>query len=57
MACEYLILNSADVNVQDFYGQTPLYFATQLSKFKIYNIFIILCFIFFDTMLFNIVFV
>lgn len=51
MACEYLILNSADVNVQDFYGQTPLYFATQLSKFKMYNIFMIL------KILFNIVFV
>jgi len=31
MACEYLILNSSDINIQDFDGQTPLYFATQLG--------------------------
>lgn len=33
MACEYLILNASDINIQDFDGQTPLFFATQLGKF------------------------
>ncbi|KAE9533921.1 hypothetical protein AGLY_009000 [Aphis glycines] len=31
MACEYLILNAADINIQDDHGQTPLFFATQLG--------------------------
>ncbi|XP_025419961.1 arf-GAP with coiled-coil, ANK repeat and PH domain-containing protein 2 isoform X3 [Sipha flava] len=31
MACEYLILNASDINIQDFDGQTPLFFATQLD--------------------------
>lgn len=38
MACEYLILNASDINIQDFDGQTPLFFATHLGKF--YYIFI-----------------
>lgn len=33
MACEYLILNAADINIQDYDGQTPLFFATQLGNF------------------------
>ncbi|VVC29719.1 Arfaptin homology (AH) domain/BAR domain,PH domain-like,Pleckstrin homology domain,Arf GTPase [Cinara cedri] len=31
MACEYLILNAANINIQDYDGQTPLFFATQLG--------------------------
>ncbi|XP_022177174.1 arf-GAP with coiled-coil, ANK repeat and PH domain-containing protein 3 isoform X2 [Myzus persicae] len=31
MACEYLILNASDINIQDDHGQTPLFFATQLG--------------------------
>lgn len=34
MACEYLILNAADINIQDDHGQTPLFFATQLGTFS-----------------------
>lgn len=34
MACEYLILNGSDINIQDYHGQTPLFFATQLGKFS-----------------------
>lgn len=36
MASEYLILNSSDINIQDFSGQTPLFIATQLGKFIIF---------------------
>ncbi len=32
MACEYLILNGAKINVQDVEGKTPLYLATTLGK-------------------------
>lgn len=35
MACEYLILNASDINIQDFDGLTPLFCATQLGKFSI----------------------
>ncbi|XP_050529370.1 arf-GAP with coiled-coil, ANK repeat and PH domain-containing protein 2 [Daktulosphaira vitifoliae] len=31
MACEYLILNAADINIQDDDGETPLFYATQLG--------------------------
>jgi len=31
MACEYLILNASEINIQDYDGQTPLFFATQLG--------------------------
>jgi len=48
MACEYLILNASDINIQDDHGQTPLFFATQLGKFSYYilcsNIFSLLNF-------------
>lgn len=40
MACEYLILNAADINIQDDHGQTPLFFATQLGTFSYYLFFI-----------------
>lgn len=37
MACEYLILNASDINVQDHNGQTPLLYATQLGNiFSLY---------------------
>lgn len=37
MACEYLILNATDINIQDDDGQTPLFFATQLGIFSYSN--------------------
>lgn len=41
MACEYLILNAADINIQDYDGRTPLFFATKLGIFNIlYSIFL-----------------
>jgi len=40
MACEYLILNASEINIQDYDGQTPLFFATQLGKF--YFLFLLL---------------
>lgn len=32
MACEYLLLNGAKINIQDTEGKTPLYLATTHSK-------------------------
>jgi len=49
MACEYLILNASDINIQDDHGQTPLFFATQLGKF---SYFIILCYYIFSLHIF-----
>lgn len=37
MACEYLILNAVDINVQDNHGQTPIFFATLLGKCVFYQ--------------------
>lgn len=33
MACEYLILNASDINIQDLDGQSPLFFATELGMY------------------------
>jgi len=33
MACEYLILNASNINVQDYDGRTPIFYATQLGKY------------------------
>lgn len=36
MACEYLILNAADINIQDYDDRTPLFFATKLGKYPFF---------------------
>lgn len=42
MACEYLILNASDINIQDDHGQTPLFFATQLGIFSYFVLLVLL---------------
>lgn len=46
MACEYLILNASDINIQDFTGQTPLFYATQLGNFYYFGIMYFIIFIY-----------
>lgn len=35
MACEFLLLNGAKINIQDSSGKTPLHLATDLGKINL----------------------
>lgn len=61
MACEYLILNASDINIQDDHGQTPLFFATQLGTFYYVLLFSLHIFfyiiIIFELIILNLIFI